>query len=211
MALTGSGRSWSMDAAAFERLLAVFDADRDRAARRYEEMRRRLSKLFVWRGCTIPDECVDRTIDRVARKLLEGAEIHVADPYQYFHGVAVNVLREYWRDRGRADAPLDETVADPVATPEIDVAQAHAAEEIRLGCLDRCLGRLMPAQRDLLLEYHAGDRHIERRRALTQSLGIPLNALRIRVHRLRGTVERCVAACTARASASAETQFAADH
>ena len=125
--------------------------------------------------------------------------------------MAINVLREYWRDKDRADAPLDESVADPAATPEVDVAQAHAAEEIRLGCLERCLGRLMPAQRELLLDYHAGERHIERRRALTRSLGIPLNALRIRVHRLRGTVERCVAACIARESAPAETHFAADH
>ena len=36
----------------------------------------------------------------------------------------------------------------------------------------------MPAAAEALLEYYAGVWHIERCRASTQSLGIPLNALR---------------------------------
>jgi DNA-directed RNA polymerase specialized sigma24 family protein len=197
MAMTGPRRAWTLDGDAFERLLAFLDPDRERAARRYEDIRRRLVKLFAWRGCTRADECADRTIDRVARKLLEGADIRVADAFQYFHGVAMNVLREYFRDRERGVLPLDDEGPATIAPSEMDVEAERAARDTRLACMERCLARLMPAQRHLLVEYHGGDRHIERRQALSRSLGIPLNALRIRVHRLRATLERCVQACVA--------------
>ena len=83
---------WALDAAGFEKLLAFLDPDRDAAAIKYEDVRRRLVKLLQWRGCTAADDYADRAIDRVARRLVEGAPIDVRDPYQYFHGVAVNIL-----------------------------------------------------------------------------------------------------------------------
>jgi DNA-directed RNA polymerase specialized sigma24 family protein len=182
---------------AFERLLAFLDADRDRAARRYQDIRSRLVKLFVWRGCTLADDCADQTIDRVARRLMEGADIRVADTYHYFHGVAINVLREHLRQRERAPRPFDDDAPGAAAPPDADLEADRAAREARIECMERCLARLMPAQRNLLVEYHGGDRHIERRQALSRSLGIPLNALRIRVHRLRSTLETCVESCLA--------------
>ena len=75
--------------------------------------------------------------------------------------------------------------------------------ERRLGCLEMCLDQLPSRQRELLLDYHGGDRHIERRRALAASLSIPLNALRIRVHRIRTAVEHCVSGCAGLAPNSA--------
>ena len=55
--------------AAFEQLLSVLDADRDRAGERYEVIRRKLLKFFEWRGCQRPDELADQTIDRVLEAL----------------------------------------------------------------------------------------------------------------------------------------------
>ena len=193
--MTGPRRAWTLDGDAFERLLAFLDTDREQGARKYEDIRRRLVKLFAWRGCTNPDEYADRTIDRVARKLLEGADIHVTEAYQYFHGVAMNVLREQWREAARTPEPLDERAAHLAVEPEPDRESERAIRDTQLTCLDSCLERLAEAQRELLLDYHGGDRHIERRQALAVSLGIPLNALRIRVHRIRVSVERCVTAC----------------
>ena len=48
--------------AVFEQLLDWLDADRDVAGQRYEEIRRRLIKIFVCRGCIVPEELADRTI-----------------------------------------------------------------------------------------------------------------------------------------------------
>ncbi|MBL8114745.1 MAG: hypothetical protein JNK60_17825, partial [Acidobacteria bacterium] len=48
----------------------------------------------------------------------------------------------------------------------------------------------------LLLRYYQGDgaSRIENRKALADELHVPMNALRIRVHRLRERLERCVTA-----------------
>jgi DNA-directed RNA polymerase specialized sigma24 family protein len=189
-----SSARWTLDGEGLERLLALFDADREAAAQRYEDVRRRLVKLFEWRGCADPHEFADRTFDRVARKLLDGVTISSADPYAYIHGVALNVVRESWRDAARAPSPI-EHAPDRQSHPEIDRVEEERAVERRHACLEKCLGTLVPVQRELLLEYHAGDRHIERRQQLAARLGIPLNALRIRVHRVRGMVEQCVARC----------------
>lgn len=83
------------DAHKGNKLLAQLDADRESAAEKYEQIRQKLTKFFQWRGCLTPDECVDLAIDRVTRRIAEGVEITTRDPYLYFHGVAINVLREY--------------------------------------------------------------------------------------------------------------------
>lgn len=182
---------WTLDQAAFDCLLQFLDPDRDAAAAKYEDVRRRLLKMFVWRGCLAPDEYVDRTIDRVARRLSTGVEVRVADPFQYFHGVAINVLREHWREPLRRIEPLDESVMPRGACPAASAADDHGTERL-LTCLEQCVSRLPSRARTLLLEYHAGAGQIERRRRQAEALGIPLNALRIRVHRIRASVEACV-------------------
>jgi DNA-directed RNA polymerase specialized sigma24 family protein len=187
--------AWALDGAALDRLLTFLDSDRERAARRYEELRQRLLKLFEWRGCLDPEALADRSFDRVARRLLEGVAVATPDPYAYLHGVALNVARESWRDPAAAAERLDGQSSP--ARSDVDISAADEDREQRLSCLDRCLAALGAAQRDLLLAYHAGDRHVERRQALAAGLGIPLNALRIRVHRLRATVEACVVGCMA--------------
>ena len=43
--------------------------------------------------------------------------------------------------------------------------------------------KVTQGERDLLLRYHQGENNIRNRKALASELGVPLNALRIRVHR----------------------------
>jgi DNA-directed RNA polymerase specialized sigma24 family protein len=197
--MSRNAAAWSIDGEAFDRLLLFLDPDRDAAAMKYEDVRRRLVKLFSWRGCTSPDEYADRTMDRVARRILDGAEIEVAEPYQYFHGVALNVLREHWREPERAAQSFDDghhQLRLSTAT-EVEREAERLASERNLNCLESCLETVAARQRSLLIEYHAGSGQIERRKALAESLGIPLNALRIRVHRIRASVEACVTHCAA--------------
>jgi DNA-directed RNA polymerase specialized sigma24 family protein len=184
---------WTLSAASFDGLLTLFDADRDRAAVEYEHVRARLVKLFEWRGCTRPDEYADRTLDRVARRIAEGAEITTRDPYAFVHGVALNLLQEYWREPAARWTSLDDV-------PE--AAAAHPPEpdgEADLACLDECLASLKPDARRMLARYHTpGGGHIQARRTLATELGIPMNALRIRVFRLRVALEACVSGCIER-------------
>lgn len=197
-------KDWTLGREAFDRLLDCLDADRERAGAKYELIRRKLVKFFTWRGCHHPDDHADRTIDRVARRLEDGVELHVADPYLYFHGVALMVLREHWRDAARV---TDAIAAQPApATPSTSlvddaerIASAHA-RETRLDCLDSCLRALPQDERELVRRYHMPQDgpHITARRTLAADLGITLTALRIRVFRIRGSLETCTERCVGR-------------
>jgi DNA-directed RNA polymerase specialized sigma24 family protein len=173
---------------ALERLLALLDPDPARAARRFQQLRRRLTRLFEWRGAGFPEDLADETISRVARKLAQGVEIRSDDPFRYFCGVAHLVFKEVLRERQRERQLLDPGSWTPHTEPDDE------PDDERMAALQECLDRLPPTSRDLILDYHEGERRgrIDNRRAIAERLDIPLNALRIRVHRIRTRLERCV-------------------
>jgi len=192
----GADRHWSLTSQAFEKLLATLDADRELAGAKYENIRHKLLKFFQWRGCQSAAEYADRTIDRVARRLEEGEQLRAHDPYRYFHGVALNVWREHAREPEAV--PLVEQAIQPMVKAENEAERLE--NERRLECLEECLRRLPPESRQLLAGYHHGVRRakIRARENLAAALQIPLNALRIRVHRLRASVAECVRSCIGR-------------
>lgn len=185
-----SGRSEPRDMtrASLERFLALLDPDPATAALRYQQLRRRLTRLFEWRGARFPEDLTDETISRVARKIDEGVEIRADDPFRYCCGVAHLVFNEVLRERRRERQLLDPGSWAPFQPPE------EAPHDDRMAILQDCLDRLPEDHRHLILDYHEGERRerIEHRRALADGLDIPLNALRIRVHRIRAKLERCV-------------------
>jgi DNA-directed RNA polymerase specialized sigma24 family protein len=178
-----------------EALLAFLDPERDRAGSHYETIRRRLVRLFEWRGFGNAEDLADETINRVARRIQEGTEVRSADPYGYFCGVAHLLSKEIARRVARERAAFERDNWQPA--PPAD----EPDEDDRLACLRRCLDRLPQDQRLLVLRYHQEDDHIRSRQMLSQDLGVPMNALRIRVHRVRRKLEECVAKCL-RAGAS---------
>ena len=101
-------KEWVLTGEAFEGLLKFLDSDPNRAASEYEQIRQRLMKLFRWRGCLSFEEYTDMTVDRVARRIAEGAEIRTANPHALFYGVAMNLLREHWRKSEREVRALDQ-------------------------------------------------------------------------------------------------------
>jgi DNA-directed RNA polymerase specialized sigma24 family protein len=200
-------KDWVLTQDAFDRMLGQLDGDRDRAGKKYELIREKLMKFFQWRGCAFPEEYTDRAIDRAARRIEEGAEVHVRDPYLYFHGIAVNVLREHWKEPEREVEALDDLPASntpseyPMAVQEREVEKLES--EQRLECLDECVRSLPPQSLLLITEYHqgAGGDKIAQRKEMAHRLKIPLNALRIRAYRIRGELEACVKSCVKRAAA----------
>jgi DNA-directed RNA polymerase specialized sigma24 family protein len=173
-----------------EHLLALLDPDRERAAERYEAIRRKLIRLFEWRGSPLPEDLADMTFDRVARKLAQGLVIHADDSYSYFCGVAYRVHQEQLRKRARNDSLIESGDWRHVYPP----AEGEP-EDPRLDGLRRCLAGLPEEQRQLLLGYHTGENRIKSRQQLAESLGDSLNALRIKVHRVRRQLESCLARC----------------
>ena len=126
----------------------------------------------------------------MARRIDEGQQID--NLLSYFYGVARMVFKESLKDRDRAPIPIDE------APQSLRQKAPEAIEpDQRLLCFDRCLETLTPESRLLILEYYEGERRtkIVHRQELADRLHIPLNALRIRVHRIRGNLEECIERC----------------
>lgn len=181
----------------FERLLGLFGSEREAAAVEYEAVRRRLVRFFAWRDCPAPEECVDLTLDRVARKLAEGQLVGEGQGVRYVFGVARYVAREAQAGRTPASrlAPLG--AAHEFMSPPGDGDGTE--RERRLAALDTCLERLPAEARGLILRYYVGEQRvrIDERRGLAATLGLSPRALRLRVHRLRQQLERCLLASLA--------------
>ena len=179
---------------ALDALLAFLDPEPSAAAAEYLKLRQRLVHFFEWKGCPGADDCADETLDRVARKALAGFETPPARPYSFVHAVAINVAHASWRPPRAREAPLED-VAPAARVIEMDSAATEKAR--RLDCLDRALARLPRASRDLLLEYHrsTSGTNIERRSRMAEALNLPMNALRLRVFRLRRQLAVSVRQC----------------
>jgi RNA polymerase sigma factor (sigma-70 family) len=195
---------WALTGEAFDKMLAELHPDIERAGEQYEKIRRKLVKLFEWRGCVHAEECVDETFNRVAKKICEGASIRSDDPYSYFYGVALNVLREYWRSAEQTAKTIKEVAQIQSLSIDPEDLLLREMEQIEqerlLECLNRCLQKLPPESLHLITRYHQeeGSPNKARRKELAKSLGIPLNALRIRAYRIRAAIEECVEKCLER-------------
>jgi RNA polymerase sigma factor (sigma-70 family) len=197
-------KGWDITREAFDRLLAELHPDSERAGEQYEKIRQKLIKMFQWRGCALAEECADETFNRVAQKICEGTRLWTDDPYSYFHGVALNVLREYWRSPEQKANPLAEMMPSqilPADPQELMLREIeHLEKERLLECLNRCLQKLSPESIHLITNYHQGEDAPNKihRKKLAQMLGVSLNALRIRAYRIRVELEQCVELCLMR-------------
>ena len=182
-------KDWVLTQESFEALLAWLDPQREQAGHKYEEIRRRLIKIFICRGCYEPEDLADETINRVIKRLREIEGSFIGDPARYFFGVANKVHLEYLR---RKPAP-------PPEAPNDDTEKIEQEYQ----CLDRCMRRLNPDHRNLILRYYEeeGRAKIDHRQRLAEQLGIAVNALRIRAHRIRTSLEECVQKCLQGATA----------
>jgi DNA-directed RNA polymerase specialized sigma24 family protein len=193
---------------AWDKLLGFLDGSREQAARKYEESRRRLVKLFAWKGLANVEDLADETLDRVARKLAAGEHIRTGEAERYIAGVARLVAFEAARAARREDVLAEEPAAPEPAEDDRFPAQGDWRATEVAACLDECLDQLPAASRKLLLGYHVGEggERIANRKRIAEGMGIALNALRIRVHRLRHEVETCVARCKAGAGAGGRSE-----
>jgi DNA-directed RNA polymerase specialized sigma24 family protein len=179
----------------FERLLHQLDADREAAGRTYELLRRRLVRFFEGRRCAFPEEYADETLNRVARKLDAGEPI--LDVTTYVIGVARMVVKEAAKTAAKQVAAATAWPAPPHAIPH---DASHADESVLLlDCLHACLDTLAASDRDLIVRYYENEKQarIRHRQQLAAGLGVEMNALRIRVFRIRTALESCVDGCAA--------------
>jgi len=182
-------RQWDITQDAFDKFLAWLDPNREQAGAKYEDIRRRLIKIFACRGCAASEDLADETINRVIRKMQDLADSYTGEPALYFYGVARNVHLEHVK---KSPAPLPLPPPDP---PE--------QKEREYECLERCMEQLSAENRQLVLEYYQEEKRvkIDHRRQLAERLRIAPNALRIRMHRIRASLQLCVDSCLNEAAA----------
>jgi DNA-directed RNA polymerase specialized sigma24 family protein len=172
----------------FDRLLAAFDPDRAAAGEKYERLRARLTRFFSWEGASAPEDLADEAFNRTASRLAEGEPIR--DAAGYLLGVSRLLLKEDVKRRRRTERVLSDfgSLGDP-----------EPPDEALADCLERCLARLSPDSRSLILSYYSGDKRsrIDNRKRMSEELGVEMNALRNRALRLRDKLEHCVNGCRA--------------
>jgi len=186
-----------LTAAGFAKFLARLGDSPDRAGDGYEELRLMLVKFFEWRDSWFPEDDTDETINRVIRRLEDGAE-EIQNLEAYCFGVARLVFLERLRapDRRRADP----AVLVPMAAPVSDASDPDETRRDRLECFRGCMKTLPANTRELVMAYFQDEQRvrIDHRKRLAKELGISPEALRRRVKLARDKIEKCVNKCLKR-------------
>lgn len=173
--------------------LVWLGGDRASGANEYETVRRRLILLFQYRGCHVPEELTDETIDRTARAITKPDFQSIGAPSAYLRGVARNVYYEWLRKHRRLRMEqLEVSHYDTVAP-----AQPEETEDTPHQCLENCMNALSSDKRSLIVRYYQNERKakIDNRELLAKEKGVGLNALRIQVFRIRNSLRKCVEGC----------------
>jgi DNA-directed RNA polymerase specialized sigma24 family protein len=168
-------KRWELDREAWEALLSALAPERESAGQKYENLRRRLINLLTWEQCDAPDNLADEVLNRLARKIMEGAEIPHIDRFAF--GIARVVIQEHKRAQKNREN----------AVREMHPAPQTGHHWTTLDSMRLCLDRLPPERRELIERYYTEDRA-----ALAHQLGISLNALRNRAMRIRDELFRCL-------------------
>ena len=180
----------------FEEILAWLNPDRDVAGAMYVQLRHDLAKLFIWGRCADPEGLTDEVLDRVAKRIHEVKPGYVGDPRLYFLAVANNIIKENFR-KIKTHASLTEVDLSQQLTTENEQENADIQD-----CLETCLKRLSSDRRELIMQYYAKEKQakIDHRSELAQRFGISVETLRVRVFRIRASLEECIERCVKRKS-----------
>ena len=186
-----------LTAEAFGLLLVRLDENESVAAGKYEELRLKLIKFFIWqRRCaeSEADALADETLDRVSVKLARNIEINNVNAY------ALEVSRFVWLEYIRNKKEIG--YGDDL--PEIAVPPETAEEsDWRLACLRKCLIEVSrnESERRLIIGYYGaetGEKNKNQRKNLAEKLGLTMNTLKVKACRLRERLERCINDCAAK-------------
>jgi len=179
----------------FEEILAWLNPDRDVAADMYLQLRQDLAKMFIWGRCADPEGMTDEAFDRVAKKVHDVRPGYEGDPRLYFRAVANNLIKENHK-KIKSQLSLED-----IDLPELPLAKTEDETAVDMEeCLQLCLEKLSADKRELILGYYAKEKQakIDHRNELAQKFGITVETLRVRVFRIRESLEGCIGRCLKR-------------
>jgi RNA polymerase sigma factor (sigma-70 family) len=179
------------------RLLLRLDPDVTRAWEKYEDIRRQLVKFFEWNQCTGAEDLADQVLDRVAAKANSEEIQEVAN---YCFGVArfvcLEAHKKMQRETHSEDLPGGENALPDAHDQSAEVVD-RLYNERRLDCLKQCLAKLLPGDRELVIQYYSAEEEKQKtfRRQLAEKAGLKIGTLRVRTNRLREQLEQTVRRC----------------
>ena len=175
----------------FEEILAWLNPDRELAGQMYVQLRHDLAKLFIWGRCADPEGLTDEVFDRVAKKVHEVRPTYIGDPRLYFRAVARNLIKENFKKikTHLSFEDVDQSLQQ-ISETEDDIEDMEE-------CLHSCLRELRADKLELILGYYAKQRQakIDHRNELARRFGISVETLRVRVFRIRASLEDCIERC----------------
>lgn len=179
-------KDWVLTEEAFDRVLGALDPDRETAGERYEMLRLKLVKYFEWQSLSLPEDLADEAIDRLARKLSENG--HVESLNAFALGIARHIASEERRRRIREKKAAGELLSQESLAPgsdEVSASKGHCFE---------CLSELTRDDRLLILRYYSVGKagKIKDHKRMAEEIGTSINSMRIRVHRIKLKLKRCI-------------------
>jgi RNA polymerase sigma factor (sigma-70 family) len=179
----------------FEEILAWLNPNREVAASMYVQLRHDLEKVFTYKGCSDVEGLTDEVFDRVAKKIHEVRPIYVGDPRLYFRAVANNLVKENLK-KVKTQVSLEGIDLPSPTTHQHKQETTAALEE----CLQSCLQKLSAENRELIVSYYSKVKQakIDHRSELARRYGISVETLRVKVYRMRISLEECIERCLKR-------------
>lgn len=168
-------------------LLAACALDPDEAVTIYTVLRNSLVRFFELKGDSDPEEAADVTLDRAAQKLAQN--VAVENLTNYCFGIARLVFLERVRAAQKGKIAAEEFQQNQIAS----AADDETTDDFEV--FRECFETLPDAQRNLLQKYFAAEPFAEiaaHRAKLCREYNVSLNNLRLKVFRLRQTLENCV-------------------
>ena len=182
----------------FDILLTWLNPNREKAWEKYHAIQETLFKIFTWRGCRDAEDLALEVINRVEQKMPDLIEGYEGDPARYFYGVAKNVAHESHRE----DAIFSEFQEDDAAAIQGLFANddKQCEDDERQQYLRHCLAQLSEGDRNIVLSYYGYDQKtkLADRKQLANERGVTMNALWIRVSRIRSSLAACIKECLSR-------------
>lgn len=181
--------NWVPTREAWDKFLLLLDVDIEVAAEKYEDIRRRLILYFECRKRLEAEDLADETITRVIRRNYEG--VHIDEVMRYCYGVARIVLLEDFGVTQRNDSVQKELLRFSNAFAPCDDDDHR---QILMETFDECMERLSKENRQFILSYYdeSGRAKIDKRKSLTDKLGISRNAVTLRAYQIRQKLEKCI-------------------
>ena len=182
----------------FDNFLLYLDSDRERAGERYSRLQQALINFFAWRNSLDPESRAAETLDILSKQITEGRQIDNIETYSI--GVARKVLLKEHDSREANQVSLDELQADYDLRLSVqanqDVADQEENQRLYDECLTACLRQLSESDRLLISMYAAARGHDkDNREKLAREVGLSLQALRVRINRIRGVLRECLRKC----------------